>query len=197
VRDRCGRALAVADLTPLHLRRLPRWLAFVALAIVTNVASAKDEVAMFCGVSVPWCEALARGFRADTGIVVNITFKDSADALAHVAAEKDDPKHDVWYSGNGDSQLRAAETGLVDEYRSTLLPLLHDWALRQGLTRHVHPHMLRHSFATHLLQSSQDLRAVQEMLGHASISTTQVYTHLDFQALAKVYDAAHPRARKK
>ena len=71
------------------------------------------------------------------------------------------------------------------------------WARASGLGEHVHPHMLRHSFATHLLQSSQDLRAVQEMLGHASISTTQVYTHLDFQALAKVYDAAHPRARKK
>jgi integrase/recombinase XerC len=71
------------------------------------------------------------------------------------------------------------------------------WARASGLGEHVHPHMLRHSFATHVLQSSQDLRAVQEMLGHASISTTQVYTHLDFQALAKVYDAAHPRARKK
>jgi len=71
------------------------------------------------------------------------------------------------------------------------------WARRQGLGASVHPHMLRHSFASHLLQSSQDLRAVQEMLGHASISTTQVYTHLDFQALAKVYDAAHPRARRK
>ena len=71
------------------------------------------------------------------------------------------------------------------------------WARRHGLAEHVHPHMLRHSFATHVLQSSQDLRAVQEMLGHASISTTQVYTHLDFQALAKVYDAAHPRAKKK
>ncbi len=71
------------------------------------------------------------------------------------------------------------------------------WARRQGLEAGVHPHMLRHSFASHLLQSSQDLRAVQEMLGHSSISTTQVYTHLDFQALAKVYDAAHPRARKK
>ncbi|HKU45665.1 MAG TPA: tyrosine recombinase XerC [Burkholderiales bacterium] len=71
------------------------------------------------------------------------------------------------------------------------------WAKRRGLAEHVHPHMLRHSFATHMLQSSQDLRAVQELLGHASISTTQVYTHLDFQALAKVYDAAHPRAKKK
>ena len=71
------------------------------------------------------------------------------------------------------------------------------WARLAGTPGRVHPHMLRHSFATHVLQSSQDLRAVQEMLGHASISTTQVYTHLDFQALAKVYDAAHPRARKK
>jgi len=71
------------------------------------------------------------------------------------------------------------------------------WARRQGVDAPLHPHMLRHSFATHVLQSSQDLRAVQEMLGHASIATTQVYTHLDFQALAKVYDAAHPRARKK
>jgi integrase/recombinase XerC len=71
------------------------------------------------------------------------------------------------------------------------------WGRASGVTEHVHPHMLRHSFATHVLQSSQDLRAVQEMLGHSSISTTQIYTHLDFQALAKVYDAAHPRARKK
>jgi len=70
------------------------------------------------------------------------------------------------------------------------------WAVKQGLPRHVHPHMLRHSFASHVLQSSGDLRAVQEMLGHASIASTQVYTHLDFQALAKVYDAAHPRAKK-
>ncbi|MDR0564006.1 MAG: tyrosine recombinase XerC [Azoarcus sp.] len=73
---------------------------------------------------------------------------------------------------------------------------LRRWALASGLNVHVHPHMFRHSFASHLLQSSGDLRAVQELLGHASIRSTQVYTHLDFQHLAKVYDAAHPRARK-
>jgi integrase/recombinase XerC len=70
-------------------------------------------------------------------------------------------------------------------------------ALKAGVPTQVHPHMLRHSFASHLLQSSGDLRAVQELLGHASIQTTQVYTRLDFQHLAKVYDAAHPRARRK
>jgi len=69
--------------------------------------------------------------------------------------------------------------------------------LRQGLNSRVHPHRLRHSFASHMLESSGDLRAVQELLGHADISTTQIYTHLDFQHLAKVYDAAHPRARRK
>ena len=74
---------------------------------------------------------------------------------------------------------------------------LRQWGVRQGITSNVHPHLLRHSFATHVLQSSGDLRAVQEMLGHASISTTQVYTHLDFQYLSKIYDAAHPRAKKK
>lgn len=71
------------------------------------------------------------------------------------------------------------------------------WAVKQGVNLNMHPHLLRHSFATHVLQSSQDLRAVQEMLGHANISTTQVYTHLDFQHLATIYDKAHPRAKKK
>ncbi len=71
------------------------------------------------------------------------------------------------------------------------------WAKRQGIPQNIYPHLLRHSFASHILESSGDLRAVQELLGHADISTTQVYTHLDFQHLAKVYDKAHPRAKKK
>jgi integrase/recombinase XerC len=79
----------------------------------------------------------------------------------------------------------------------TIQARLRERAIRQGLAQHVHPHMLRHSFASHVLQSSGDLRAVQEMLGHESIASTQIYTHLDFQYLSKVYDAAHPRAKKK
>lgn len=74
---------------------------------------------------------------------------------------------------------------------------LKEWSIKQGINTSVNPHMLRHSFASHVLQSSGDLRAVQEMLGHANISTTQVYTHLDYQHLTKIYDSAHPRAKKK
>jgi integrase/recombinase XerC len=79
----------------------------------------------------------------------------------------------------------------------TVQKRLKDWAIKQGIDVRVYPHLLRHSFASHMLESSQDLRAVQELLGHADISTTQIYTHLDFQHLASVYDKAHPRARKK
>lgn len=79
----------------------------------------------------------------------------------------------------------------------TLQQRLVHWARRQGLAGKVHPHLLRHSCASHLLESSGDLRAVQELLGHADIATTQIYTHLDFQHLARVYDASHPRARRK
>lgn len=79
----------------------------------------------------------------------------------------------------------------------TVQQRLNYWGQQQGLKGKLHPHKLRHSFASHMLESSGDLRAVQELLGHANLSTTQVYTHLDFQHLAKVYDGAHPRARKK
>jgi len=99
-------------------------------------------------------------------------------------------------AGPGETALFVGARGARIAPSSVRYALAH-WARRLGLPQHVHPHMLRHSFATHLLQSSGDLRAVQEMLGHSSISTTQVYTHLDFQHLAKAYDAAHPRAKRK
>lgn len=92
--------------------------------------------------------------------------------------------------------LFVSRTGRRISPRSVQYRIRH-WAALRGVAGPAHPHVLRHSFASHVLQSSGDLRAVQEMLGHASISTTQVYTHLDFQHLAKVYDAAHPRAKKK
>jgi integrase/recombinase XerC len=98
---------------------------------------------------------------------------------------------------------RADEPALFVSRRGTRLTpgqvrsRLKDRAVAAGLPTHVHPHMLRHSFASHVLQSSGDLRAVQELLGHANITTTQVYTKLDFGHLSKVYDAAHPRARRK
>ena len=80
---------------------------------------------------------------------------------------------------------------------SSIQKRLKNMAKKQGINSNVYPHMLRHSFASHILESSKDLRAVQELLGHANLSTTQIYTHLDFQHLAGVYDSAHPRARKK
>ena len=79
----------------------------------------------------------------------------------------------------------------------TIQKRMSEWGVRQGIDVHVHPHMLRHSFASHILESSGDLRAVQELLGHSDISTTQIYTHLDFQHLAEVYDKAHPRSKNK
>jgi integrase/recombinase XerC len=81
--------------------------------------------------------------------------------------------------------------------KRTIQSRIRYWAKRQGMPQSIYPHLLRHSFASHMLESSGDLRAVQELLGHADISTTQIYTHLDFQHLAKVYDKAHPRAKKK
>jgi integrase/recombinase XerC len=95
----------------------------------------------------------------------------------------------------GEAALFVSQRGHRIHPRTVEQRLQH-WAVVQGAGRHLHPHLLRHSFASHLLESSGDLRAVQELLGHANIGTTQIYTHLDFQHLAQVYDQAHPRARR-
>lgn len=100
------------------------------------------------------------------------------------------------FCDDSESALFVSQKGSRLSPRSVQQRLRH-WVVKQGLDTHVHPHMLRHSFASHVLESSGDLRAVQELLGHADIATTQIYTHLDFQHLAKVYDQAHPRARAK
>ena len=138
---------------------------------------------------------------------------DVPDATAHVLG-KGSKRRSVPVGGPALTALRAwtmaragvakpTEPALFVSQRGTRLTpnqlrlRLKQLALRAGLPTHVHPHMLRHSFASHLLQSSGDLRAVQELLGHANISTTQVYTRLDFGHLSKVYDAAHPRAKRK
>ena len=109
---------------------------------------------------------------------------------------------EVWLRVRAD-MAGAGETAMFVGRRGTRLTTrsvqlrLEQWLKRHGINARVNPHMLRHSFASHMLESSGDLRAVQELLGHADISTTQAYTHLDFQHLARVYDAAHPRARKR
>ena len=138
---------------------------------------------------------------------------DASDASAHVLGKGSKRRSvpvgrpalkalEAWLVQRG-SLARADEPALLVSQRGTRLTAsqirsrLKQRALRAGTPTHVHPHMLRHSFASHLLQSSGDLRAVQELLGHANITTTQVYTKLDFGHLSKVYDAAHPRAKRK
>jgi integrase/recombinase XerC len=100
----------------------------------------------------------------------------------------------VKLANSSETALFVSSRGTRISVRSVQQRLKH-WGVLQGVDTPVHPHRLRHSFASHLLESSGDLRAVQELLGHADISTTQIYTHIDFQHLAKVYDAAHPRAK--
>ena len=98
---------------------------------------------------------------------------------------------------NSDNEILFLSKGAKKLTSRAIQYRLKFWAIKQGVPENIHPHLLRHSFASHLLQSSQDLRAVQELLGHSNISTTQIYTHLDFQHLSNIYDKAHPRAKKK
>lgn len=108
---------------------------------------------------------------------------------------------DKWLVWRADFALPDEPALFLSQQKRRLSPRsiqlrMEQWGLKQQLAPHVNPHKLRHSFATHLLESSADLRAVQELLGHANLATTQIYTHLDFQRLAEVYDQAHPRARR-
>ena len=108
-------------------------------------------------------------------------------ALRALGAEQGMPPESPVFRGRGGAPINPR----------TIQLRMKTLALQQGIPKHIHPHLLRHTFASHMLESSGDLRAVQELLGHADIATTQIYTHLDFQHLAKVYDAAHPRAKRK
>lgn len=116
----------------MRLFSLVRWLSITVLSVAVPAAAAQGELDLVCGVPIPWCEAVAGAFLKETGISVDITLKEAAGALAQLAAEKSKPRHDVWYAGSGEVQLQAAESGLADEYRSPMLPHLHDWAVRQA-----------------------------------------------------------------
>ena len=166
------------------------------------------ELLYGCGLRVGELVGLDVGASADAAGWI-----DAADASAHVLGKGSKRRSvpvgkpalralDAWLAARP-AVARAGEAALFVSRRGTRLTpsqvrsRLKARAIAAGVPAHVHPHMLRHSFASHLLQSSGDLRAVQELLGHANITTTQVYTKLDFGHLSKVYDAAHPRAKKR
>ncbi len=132
---------------------------------------------------------------------VRVTGKGNKDRIVPVGRHARDAVRDwsrirVQLANEDEKALFVSSRGTRLSRRSVQARVTH-WAKRQGIDTRVYPHLFRHSFATHLLESSHDLRGVQELLGHANISTTQVYTHLDFQHLAQIYDQAHPRAKLK
>jgi integrase/recombinase XerC len=195
---------------PKQPRHLPKVLSVDQTAALLNAAADDDletrDKAMFelfysSGLRLAELASIDAGGIDFAVGTVTVTGKRSKTRTVPVGVKAAEALH-TWLDERA-AVANADERALFVSRRGTRLAVrsierrLERWALKQGLGIHVHPHMLRHSFASHLLQSSGDLRAVQEMLGHANISTTQVYTHLDFQHLAKVYDAAHPRARKK
>ncbi len=154
------------------------------------------------------------GLRVSELVALNLADLDMKEAMVDVISGKGGKDRRLPVGAKAQAALKAwlfhrnelatlAQPALFLTQRGTRMGVrniqrrIKDWARKQGLDKDLHPHMLRHSFASHLLESSHDLRAVQELLGHEDIATTQIYTHLDFQHLAEVYDKAHPRAHKK
>jgi integrase/recombinase XerC len=123
----------------------------------------------------------------ERAVLVGAKARKALDAWLSVRGQSVAPDEPALFTGRGGGRLSRGAIGQA----------LKRWAAQRGLSSHLHPHRLRHSFATHLLENSGDLRGVQELLGHANLSTTQIYTHLDWKHLAKVYDRAHPRAKRK
>ncbi len=114
------------------MRNSRRMLAALVLIAMTGTASAQGHLNIVCSVPIPWCEAAAAAFTKETGITVGVQQKSAGEAMAQIAAERANPKIDLWYTGTGDPHLQAAEMGLTDEYKSPLLPQLYDWAIRQA-----------------------------------------------------------------
>ena len=114
------------------MNRFHAWLCAAAIGLFSTVAIAQGELHMVCSVPIPWCEATAKAFEKDTGIKVSVTQRGAGESMATIAAEKANPKHDIWYTGTGDPHLQAAEMGLTEEYRSPMLPQLYDWAVKQA-----------------------------------------------------------------
>jgi iron(III) transport system substrate-binding protein len=113
-------------------KRFQRLLCGGVLALLAALAQAQGQLNMICSVQIPWCEATAAAFERDTGIKVSITQRGAGESMATIAAEKANPRHDIWYTGTGDPHLQAAEMGLTEEYKSPLMPQLYDWAIRQA-----------------------------------------------------------------
>jgi iron(III) transport system substrate-binding protein len=115
-----------------RLSSIARRLAVLLASLAVSSAFAQGEVNVVCSAPIAWCEATAAAFRRTTGVDVNLTLKGAGDAVAQIAYERADPKHDLWFGGAGDQHLQAADVGLTEEYKSPLLPQLHDWAVRQA-----------------------------------------------------------------
>jgi integrase/recombinase XerC len=195
-------AVALADFETSEQQQDP-WLECRDACMVELMYSSGLRVSELIGLDVR-ASAQARGWIEMQDSEAHVLGKGNKRRSVPVGVQAMKALH-AWLTvrGNGLRADTADESALFIGRHGTRLTAQSVWqrmrgrSMQAGLATPVHPHMLRHSFASHVLQSSSDLRAVQELLGHASISTTQVYTRLDFQHLAKAYDAAHPRARKK